>query len=296
MSLSYKSKSEKIAAFIRKLPLELDKSDIENFIKMVRPTIGIKSKACQDAQIPLGKSKIGGQPDLPGDLQWPTFNNKPMIFVAQYNLADVPPESNNGVLPAEGFFYVFISHEHENNDQTFRLFYNSSKNISRTPFPVGLVDQFKLKAAKIDFFEFFTIPDDENYKLEEVEEKLSDSEFGFYDLHEEVTEYIEKITHHTSDNLHQLIGHDRSIQSSVVYDFAAKELNLQFATPEQYKKGWPAIVELSKSFELLLQICCCDQNADLLRVFGDGAYYFGITADDLSNQKYDNIKMIYQCT
>lgn len=54
-----KNNLDKIKAFIRSSE-EIEKSDKEKLIEMVRPTVGIKTKQCDDKNIKVGKSKIGG--------------------------------------------------------------------------------------------------------------------------------------------------------------------------------------------------------------------------------------------
>jgi hypothetical protein len=48
-------------------------------------------------EIPLGSSKLGGQPDLPEDAAWPLWDDMPMSFVAQINTRELP--SIEGVIP-----------------------------------------------------------------------------------------------------------------------------------------------------------------------------------------------------
>lgn len=74
------------------------------------------------------------------------------------------------------------------------------------------------------------------------------------------------------------------------------ELGLYGAGNSEYKKRWIDILELSKNYELLLQLDCNDSESDLSRFGGSGTYYFGVSASDLDNKKFDNIKMTFQMT
>ncbi len=94
--------------------------------------------------------------------------------------------------------------------------------------------------------------------------------------------------------MHQILGYDRSLQSSVVYEFASKELGLYGAESSEYKKKWNDILELSKTYELLLQLDCDDSNSDLSKFGGSGTYYFGLSKTDLEKKKFDDIKMSFQ--
>jgi uncharacterized protein YwqG len=294
-----KNNLEKIKSFIRNSEeIEIEKSDKEELIEMIRPTVGIKTKPSEDKNLKVGKSKIGGKPDLPQNFEWPRANNIPMLFCAQYNLSDLAKFDKENILPNEGFFYIFLSldeqwREFNGVNQKFKFIYSESKNLIRTEFPKDFEKNQSFKTALIEYFEFYTIPDDENYKLFKLDKKYDDLYFYFY---QPTDEYITEELYQNSDNLHQIIGHDRSIQSSVVYEFASKELGLYGAKSSEHKKWWKDILELSKSYELLLQLDCDDSNSDLSKFGGSGTYYFGLSKTDLEKKNFDDIKMSFQMT
>ena len=295
-----KNNLDKIKSFIRNSEeVQIDKEDKEKLIKMIRPTVGIKTKSSDDKNLKIGKSKIGGKPDLPKDFEWPRVNGKPMPFCAQYNLSELTKFDKENNLPKKGFFYVFLSldqdwKEFNGVNQPYKFIFSETENIIRTEFPNDLKETQTFKTALIEFFEFYTLPDDENYKLFELEKKYNnDLYFLFY---QPTSEYIVEELYQDSDSLHQILGHDRSIQSSVVYEFASKELGLYLAESSEHKKRWNDILELSKTFELLLQLDCYDSATDLSRFGGTGTYYFGLSKTDLEKKNFDNIKMSFQMT
>ena len=149
------------------------------------------------------------------------------------------------------------------------------------------------KTAVIEYFEYYTIPHWQNYKLSEFDKKYDD--FNFYFIEPTELYMIEKL-YQDSDNMHQILGHDRSIQSSIVYEFASKELGLYGAESSEYQKRWNYILELSKTYELLLQLDCYDSNSDLTKFGGSGTYYFGLSKADLENKNFNDIKMSFQMT
>lgn len=294
-----KNNLDKIKTFIRNSEeIEIEKNDKEELIKMIRSTIGIKTKSSKDVNIKVGKSKIGGKPDLPKDFEWPRANGKPMLFCAQYNLSELTKFDKENSLPKKGFFYIFLNLDEKWNEfngvnQTFKFLYSESKNLIRTDFPKDLEENQTFKTALIEYFEFYTIPDDENYKLFEFDKKYDDFYFYFY---QPTDEYIIEELYQDSNQMHQILGHDRSIQSSVVYEFASKELGLYGAESSEYKKSWNDILELSKTYELILQLDCDDSNTDLSKFGGSGTYYFGLSKTDLEKKNFDDIKMSFQMT
>lgn len=294
-----KNNLNKIKYFIRNSEeIEIDKSDKEKLIKMIRPTVGIRTKSSDDKKVKVGKSKIGGKPDLPKDFEWPKSDNKSMLFCAQYNLSELTKFDKENNLPKKGFFYVFLSLDQEWNEfngvnQPFKFMFSETENIIRTEFPNDLVEKQTFKTAEIEYFQFYTIPDDENYKLFEFEKKYDDFYFYFY---QPTDEYLIEELYEDSNKMHQILGYDRSIQSSVVYEFASKELGLYLAESSEHKKRWNDILELSKTYELLLQLDCDDSNTDLSKYGGSGTYYFGLSKTDLENKNFNDIKMSFQMT
>lgn len=58
------------------------------------------------AELPVGSSKLGGTPDLPNTLTWPTNADGNLIaFLGQIDLASLPPSGQP--LPRVGMLYVF---------------------------------------------------------------------------------------------------------------------------------------------------------------------------------------------
>ncbi|MDV7141008.1 YwqG family protein [Maribacter sp. TH_r10] len=294
-----KNNLEKIKSFIRNSEeIEIEKSDKEKLIKMIRPTVGIQTKSSDDKNLKVGKSKIGGKPDLPKDFEWPKSDNKSMLFCAQYNLSELTKFDKENILPKKGFFYVFLNldqdwKEFNGINQPYKFIFSETENIIRTEFPNDLEENQTFKTAEIEYFQFYTIPDDENYKLFEFEKKYDDFYFYFY---QPTDEYLIEELYKDSNKMHQILGYDRSIQSSVVYEFSSKELGLYLAESSEHKKRWNDILELSKTYELLLQLDCDDPNTDLSKYGGSGTYYFGISKTDLEKKNFNDIKMSFQMT
>lgn len=79
---------------------------------MRRPAWGMKV----DRNIPLTlhQSKLGGLPAAPADFHWPRLDGHPCRFVAQINLAALPPHSDlklRASLPSSGMLLFFTNYE-----------------------------------------------------------------------------------------------------------------------------------------------------------------------------------------
>ncbi len=74
-------------------------------LALAAPTIWVHVRPAAEAAIPIGASKMGGQPDLPAGVEWTAWH-EPMAF--QFNLAEIAPFDDERVLPSSGlhsFFY-----------------------------------------------------------------------------------------------------------------------------------------------------------------------------------------------
>lgn len=75
--------------------------------KLIRPGIGLRTRAATDADRAVGASRVGGEPDLPPSLAWPAGAEGPLLFVMQVDLAQVAPFDLEARLPSEGLLSVF---------------------------------------------------------------------------------------------------------------------------------------------------------------------------------------------
>lgn len=292
------NKKEELISFILNSTNEISLSDREKLTKLIRPAVGMKTQSIDDSKIEIGKSKIGGKPDLPKNFIWPTFDNKSLLFCAQYNLSEIQLFEEDNILPNIGMFYIFLNINEKWNqfsvlEEDYQFIYSESDQLFRVDYPKDYGVNWGFKSATISYFKYYTLPHDENYHLMTFNEKNKDFYFHFY---QPFKEFMEEELFSEVDNLHQILGYDNSIQTSVVYDFAAKKLNLYAKGGSEYQKRWDQILKLSKTYELLLQIDCDDSNTDLRRFGGSGTFYFGIKRNDLRIKNFKNICMSFQMT
>jgi hypothetical protein len=91
-----------------------------------------------------GSSKIGGNPDLPSRLTWPTGDWEPLAFLFQLNLAEIHAAETVPGLPARGMVYVFCTVDEgalaEPDPETALLFSADVSGLSPRAFPKELDD------------------------------------------------------------------------------------------------------------------------------------------------------------
>lgn len=291
-----KSKLEKLIKFIKKSDNKLSEDDKEKIIKLIKPAIGILTKKMESDNLKIGGSKIGGKPDLPKDVSWPRVNDKDLVFCAQYNILELKKFDTENLLPEKGILYIFIGISGEWNEFSMEqkdckiFFIENLEDLERKEYPRTLNVEGKVEPAEIRYFESLTIPDDENYKLIEFDEKYEDFYFHFY---QDTEEYIAEELNDFAENMHQILGEDKSVQSSIVYEFSRIELNISY---EDYTERWNEILENSKTFSNLIQLDCFDSNTNLSKFGGSGVFYIGLKTRELENKDFNNLMISFQTT
>lgn len=83
----------------------------DDLLALAQPAIRLDlTRMADEAAIPLGASKVGGEPDLPTGTPWPAADDGlPLPFIAQIRLADIASYDPEGDLPHEGFLSFFYA-------------------------------------------------------------------------------------------------------------------------------------------------------------------------------------------
>ena len=80
----------------------------------------LRWKADRQDRLPVGASRIGGLPDLPAEVGWPSYAGRPLPFVAQVELASLP-RWENCLLPTSGWLFAFADYVSETEDYQCRV-------------------------------------------------------------------------------------------------------------------------------------------------------------------------------
>jgi uncharacterized protein YwqG len=83
---------------------------VTNVLGVARPSLRLTLSEKPRGE--LGGSRLGGSPDLPAGLRWPTWQGEDLVFVGQIRLEDVAAVYPEGGLPPHGlllFFYDTVS-------------------------------------------------------------------------------------------------------------------------------------------------------------------------------------------
>lgn len=245
------------------------------------PAILLPTRGVDESSLPLGQSKIGGVPDLPEDWDWPTFDNKPLAFLAQVNLSEIPDNIEREALPKTGILYFFSVYGWQQDDGDLHpdlewdrsgeagfsqvLFLaNTHLSLKRRGKPSGIRT---FNAAAVEYLSTLSIPRASAYCRDPVmtvlgwtEEEYENFDNFYFDL----ARINDKALGYPGE--HQLLGYAGVIQNAVT----------------------------QPDTRLLFQVASDYYNTGM--EWGDGGIiYFIIQQVDLEQQDFSNITSDFQC-
>lgn len=259
----------------------------EYFKNQLRPEIRIKPKHVNEELIELGQSKIGGNPDMPNNENWPIDKNgKKLAFLSQINFEEL--QSYNFEMPKKGILYFFYDEAQEfwgdskENSGSFRTIYVADpNNLKRKSAPKNfeILKDGMYKPCKLEFSSAFSLP---NWEHTNVNHQFKIGDRGS-DAYVDISSSGQYIT--------KLFGHSINVQGAMEYECEMVERGYSWTNvPESEKQS---IIDESMKWKLLFQL---DSEDEAKMMWGDvGRLYFWIKEDHLKSKQFDKIWMIFQC-
>ena len=244
----------------------------------------------------LGRTKIGGRPDLPIHMVWPSWQNKSLSFIAQINLADLPEYDFLNILPSEGILSFFYSASQETwgfdpkDKGSWKVVYFEDHDIKRRDFPSDLPAMGRFESCSIKFQRSVSVPAlDSPY----INLKYGKSDWNVIHQYTELEKQVEKFLHEGNCR-NRLLGHPDQIQNDMQVECQLVSHGLYCGDGRGYRN--PKAKKLkggALDWELLLQIDS-DPNASMM--WGDcGEIYYWIPRKELQERNFDAAWMILQC-
>jgi len=267
------------------------------------PSIRIASTAIRESLLSPGASKLGGLPDLPPEIEWPTWNDVPLAFIAQIDLAEVHTVDRMGVLPPSGLLSFFYNADHipVGYDPAWRggwrvLYYDGIySRLRRVPVPVSLLERQSIwmpvgqhyTACALTFSLETTLPPVNSSYIQTLD--LSEQE------HDAYLQILKAMREREDKPLHRLLGHPDTLQGDMQLECQLVSHGLSLA------HGWPTdmtrVEELqagSQEWQLLLQL---DTDPEAQMVWGiEGRCYYWIQAKALQDRQFEHTWFIMQWT
>jgi len=234
----------------------------------------IRLRACGRKEGPV--TRLGGRPNLPGELKWPQPEGQTLAFVAQVDLAALPAVPDIG-LPESGALYFFW----EGFDEGIWAVGYSARSLTEFP-PREFPEDLELRLPIVELGSPVvepTMPDRADQMLWKL--GLSEEEIDVYD--EFKREWGEE--RYGATGIHCLGGYPDLIQDSdpkVEAHLAANGLD---SIPEDE-------ADATLDWRLLFQV---DSELDADISWGDaGKLYFMIHKDDLRKRQFSETWLVMQ--
>lgn len=277
--------------------------DYQKLFQEIKRTAVIIDYSPAKLELPAGKSKIGGKPHLPEGFAWPYYEgedydgvlkNRPLSFLAQFNLEEIAEYDQDNRLPHKGMLYFFydlctMRWGFDPKDKgCARVFYmEDAGGLQAVDFPEELETDFVLPEFEVAFTAHMDLPD-----YDEIAEFIPDVEWDSYDEEKVLYGYEGD----EDEEVSKLLGYADLIQGDML-------LECEEVCNGIYCGGIPDITEKqrekmladSKEWELLFQMSTVG-NEDYELMFGDcGSIYFYIKKQDLKKKNFDNVWLVLQC-
>jgi uncharacterized protein YwqG len=261
---------------------------------IAEPCLKFRTLPTTKKKLALGSSKLGGDPDLPIGIPWPTNNGRPLDFLLQLNLSKLPRKLVEDALPERGWIYFF--YDIDNNPWGFDvsdrlgwrvLFYDGNlTNLQRRERPDSI--EARLRPCKLSFFEVIYV----NWPSLQDEKSIADLHYlneheGLFDAQVEISGHQILGNFHGCQNSYEEMQRECQLASNGIYWGGGGAPIFDHVKAEQFKPG-------IKDWRFLLELGA-DDNANL-DLTDYGTLYFWIREDDLRNCDFHNVWAIFQCT
>ena len=239
-----------------------------------------------DEDVAVGRSKIGGNPDLETDFEWPAHNGTPLTFLVQFDLADVFASLGETELPSQGMLSFFYEAEaqpwgDESSDEgAWKVIWTPDVDrLARRGSPSS-----PLPTLGVETVPAISIPEWDSLPIDDL--TLSEQESDAYrDVQERLTPQRPE---------HQILGYAGEIQSDPRWECEVAASGWpQTASPSEREARTQEIQRDLVRWRLLFQLDT-DERAGM--IWGDmGMLYFMIDVDDLREHRFENTRLVLQC-
>jgi uncharacterized protein YwqG len=258
---------------------------------LARPSIRL-SPSGRPLDKSSGASRLGGEPDLPRQVEWPRFQGSSQSFVAQVDLADTRAVDVDRVLPAHGLLSFFYDSEQRTwgfdpaDRGSWAVIYTSNRDaLEVRPTPADVPHESRFDVVALTPSLDTTYPP---WELSEVAELglNRDEVFAYADVLGKCDE---------EPPIHRLLGHPEPIQGDMQLECQLVSHGLFCGDESGYED--PRAEHLSKGavdWRLLLQV---DSDANAGMMWGDaGRIFYWLPRAALSAHRWDATWLILQCS
>lgn len=265
----------------------------------VRPSIHLTLRYdVEEADIPIGASKMGGSPDVPEGFEFPKWNFQYLSFIAQIRLSDAKPFDLEDLLPETGMLYFFyennqyIEHIHQMQDHPTGpycvVYVPDETGLRRIPHPISQyrsisVYYYKIETVETEVYQTCPIVFEQEWTpLSEGQPGSRQRPLPFpsteHDRYWGHDSWWSAVEHELAEPMHRLLGVETDIQ-------------FQYSMMNDASKAWN--LGTGDDWILLLQVDSQVFERNYHKPgfeWGDnGVIYYCIHKDDLRARRFDRV-------
>jgi uncharacterized protein YwqG len=262
--------------------------------RCIRPSLRLRTTVTPVDAIKLGQSRIGGQPDLPPQFQWPRFDGLALSFIAQLDLAELAAQPNVLPLPKQGHLAFFYDSEQrtwgfdpkDRGSALVAYFPGPASALVRTELPADASESGRFQCCALSYVSDQNLPDTWSpYYDPELSEEEKSLLFNYHDA----------VRDESNAPRHRLGGHADCVQNPMELECQLVTNGLYCGNATGYEDPRRAILAPGAlDWRLLLQI---DTDDDAGIMWGDcGTIYYWIREEDLRAGAFDKCWLVLQCS
>ncbi|MDE6727959.1 MAG: DUF1963 domain-containing protein [Oscillospiraceae bacterium] len=279
----------------------------KELLKTVRNSIRLNiGSASDESGLKIGATRFGGKPDIPEGFEWPYFEgegyesetkNRPLSFIAQFNLEEISRYDTENLLPKTGvlsFFYELNSmawgYDPEDKGCARVYWFEDANALHTADFTEDMEECFRLPALKI------TAASEKSYQS--GVDFMLQREDAMIERWDEFDEVQEKLGIDEDGEISKLLGWANPIQGNMTMECELVSRGYYLGS------GWDDVTPLDRqeaeqwSAQDWLPLFQLDsvEDGDFELMFGDcGRIFYYIRRDDLAARKFDDVWLILQC-
>lgn len=250
-------------------------------LELARVSAKIERTRCEQAELARGASRLGGTADLPAGFAWPVFEERPLSFIAQFDLATLPRSVKE--LPQSGtlaFFYdvegMKAGADPKDVGAAAVAYFPAGTALVPTPTPEPAA---KFAPCAVTIARTVDLPNLKDFVCQPLREKMKPSERTAY----------EKLVASDDEMYHHLLGHPQLVQGDMRVQCELVSQGFDCRTKDGFAQG-KAFLEGGMNWLLLLQIDSDDDEEEGPGWMWDanGRIFFWLSRQDLAAQRFDH--------
>jgi len=262
-------------------------------VSLAKPCVKLILHKASGEEPFIGRTRVGGSPDLPLNVDWPRWRNRPLAFLAQIELQALSGFTGVDILPPHGLLSFFYDPFQETwgfdpeDAGSWRVTWTGDEKLATRPLPTDLLPEGQFETCDVEFFPDVSLPPGRSMIMDA--QKLNRTQLKRYFIVEDQLRGEADLGEES-----WLLGHADAIQGDMQLECALVTNGLYCGNASGYDDPrCEVLAQQAPSWQLLFQLAS-EEEASMM--WGDaGCLYFWIHEQDLVQRHFDKVWMVLQC-